>query len=81
MDFDFSDDDSSTGDEVYDTPYKSAMQVYNATFNDASISLMLHPVPLDSQEFEQAFSANNASSAASVSGSSSPSKSKSILCK
>ena len=42
---------------------------------------MLHPVPLNYQEFDQAFSANNASAAASVPGSASSSKSKSILCK
>ena len=81
MDFDLSDDDSSTGDEGYDTPYESAMQVYNTTSNDSPLLLMLHPVSSDSQEFDQVYSSNNASAAASVSGSASSSKIKSILCK
>ena len=65
MDLDLSENNSSTGDDGYDTPYKSAMQVYNATSNDALLSLMLHPVPSNYQEFEQAFSDNNASATAS----------------
>ena len=81
MDLDLSDVDSSMVDDGYDTACKSALQIYNATSSDVLLALMLHPIPSDYQEFDQAFSANNASAAASVSGSASPSKSKIILLK